>query len=122
MMELEWQERNIAEVAYYLRVLGYYGTESKAVAALLRRKGMDKFDRQSLTDALTEELALLDRTESLIKTVLQRANKSYHPQLTSEQFDAGTEFIREELVREFPKLTRSIDYMIAMLWDMPRVR
>lgn len=122
MIDLERQERNVAETAYCFRVLEYYGSESKAVLALLKRKGMDKFDRKTAMEALTEELTLLDRTESLIKAVLQRANKNYHPQLTAEQFDAGTEFIRGELAKLFPKLTRSIDYMIAMLWHMPRVR
>jgi len=122
MIDLERQERNIAETAYWLRELGYYGTEAKAVTALLKRKGMDHLDRQTATDALNEELALLDRTQILSQDVLQRAKKSYHPQLTHEQFESGTEFIREELISEFPKLTQSIDYMVAMLWLMPRVR
>ncbi|MEZ5941977.1 MAG: hypothetical protein R3C18_11335 [Planctomycetaceae bacterium] len=122
MTDSEGQERNTAETAYWFRVLGYYGTVSKAVTALRNRKGMDHIDRQSATDALNEELALLDRTQALIQDVLKRAKKSYHPQLTNEQFESGTEFIRKELTREFPDLTQSIEYMIAMLWHMPRVR
>lgn len=122
MIDQKAQERNVAETAYGLRVHGYYGSETKAVAALLKRKGMDKFDRQAATNALSIALALLDRTESLVKTVLQRANRSYHFQLTQQEFDAGTEFIRGTLAKEFPGLLHSIDYMIAMLWHMPYVR
>ena len=122
MISSDEQERVIAETAYSLRVLGYYGSQSKAVTALLNRKAMSGFGRQSATDALDEELALFDRTEVLVKSVLRRAKRSYHPQLTQEQFDAGADFIKGSLATEFPHLSGSIEYMIAMLWHMPRVR
>lgn len=122
MIDPEPQQRCIAETAYGFRILGYYGTESKAVTALQKRKGMEHFDRQSATEALNEELSLIDRTQILIQGVLKREKKRYHSQLTQEQFEAGTEFIRKELVGEFPKLAQSVDYMLAMLWHMPRVR
>ena len=122
MISGDEQERVIAETAYSLRVLGCYGSQSKAVTALLNRRAMSGVDRQSATNALDDELALLDRTEVLVKSVLQRAERSYHPQLTQEQFDAGTDFINESLATDFPHLSGSIEYMIAMLWHMPRVR
>ncbi len=123
MIDAKRIERNITETAYCLKVLGYYdGTESKALSAVRKRKGMDGLDRQSAADALSVALGLLDRTQTLGKSVLQQANRNYHPQLSREQFDAGTTFIREHLAKEFPASTLSIEYMMAMLWHMPYVR
>jgi len=122
MVDTERQEESAAETAYWLRELGYYGSESKAVTALRNRKGMGDLDRESATDALTEQLALLDRTKVLVQDVLVRAKRSYHPDLSQEQYKSGTECIAKQLSSEFPNLAQSIDYMLAMLWHMPRVR
>lgn len=122
MTDSEHQERKIAETAYCFRVLGFYGTLSKAVTAMRNRKGMEHIDRRFANDALNRELALLDRTHTLIQDVLNRAKRSCHTQLTKQQFDSGTEFIHESLTRDFPDLSQSINYMMAMLWYMPRLR
>ena len=116
------QERIIAQTAYCLRIRGDYGSEAKAVRATLNRKAMHGLSRELVNEALAEQFLVLERTQELVQTVLARCSKSFHPHLTREKFETGTQFIQSELSREFPHLDSSIEYMMGMLWHMPRVR
>jgi hypothetical protein len=122
MTAADEQERTIAQTAYCLRVRGDYGSEAKAIKALLRRKGISGLTSEFAQEALTEQIAVLEVAQALVQTVLDRAKTTSHPHLTGEQFEAGTSFIRDELSQQFPKLSSSIEYMMAMLWHMPRAR
>lgn len=122
MADSKWLDRDIAETAYWLRALGRYGTEAKAFTALRKRKAMAGLNANELEQAFVTMLHLHDRTEELLADVLRNANRSYHPQLSTEQFDAGSIAIRDQLTNEFPDLDSAIEYMIAMLWHMPYVR
>ena len=115
-------ERDIAETAYWFRTFDRYGTESKALAALLKRKSMAGCKKEALSKQLHTMIRLHDKTLEQIANVLRDAKRSFHPQLTQKQFDAGTIRIRENLSGEFQNIPDSIEYMIAMLWHMPYVR
>ena len=116
------QERIIAQTAYCLRIRGDYGSEAKAVRAALNRTAMHDLSPELVEEALAEQFSVLERTQQLLRTVLGSCSKSFHPQLTGEEFETGTQFIQSELSREFPHLDSSIEYMMGMLWHMPRVR
>ena len=116
------QERIIAQTAYCLRIRGDYGSEAKAVKAALNRKAIHGLSRELVEEALAEQFSVLERTQQLVRTVLGRCSKSFHPHLTGEEFETGTQFIQSELSREFPRLESSIEYMMGMLWHMPRAR
>ena len=115
-------ERDIAETAYWFRSFDRYGTESKALKALLKRKSMVGCDVDKLASRFRAMVQLHDKTLEHSKSVLRNAKRSFHPQLTKAQFDDGTERIRNHLVQEFSDVPDSIEYMIAMLWHMPYVR
>ncbi len=122
MADPKCPDRDIAETAYSLRTLKRYGTETKALAALRKRKAMAGHDVNEVRQAFATMLHLHDRTEELVADVLRHAKRSFHPQLTRDQFDAGTIVIRNQLSKEFPNLDDAIGYMISMLWHMPYVR
>tara|TARA_R110002111_G_C5819825_1_gene356925 strand:+ start:72 stop:440 length:369 start_codon:yes stop_codon:yes gene_type:complete len=122
MADPKWPDRDIAETAYWLRTLRRYGTDTKALAALRRRKAMAGRDVNQVRQAFSTMLHLHERTEELVADVLHNAKRSFHPQLTRAQFDTCTIAIRNKLIQEFPDMDDAIGYMVAMLWHMPYVR
>lgn len=115
-------QRNIAQTAYFLLKYGYYGSESKAVSALRKRKDTRQCDRSFLASSLANAIAIVHRLDDLAASVLKKYRKSYHPQLTEDQFKAGEQSLKQALLSEFPDSETEIDYLMAMLWHMPYVR
>ena len=121
-MKQEKIQRNIAQAAYFLLKHGYYGSESKAVSALRRRKDTRQCDPKFLASSLANAIAVVHRLDDLAASVLKKYSKSYHPQLTEDEFKAGEQSLKQALLSEFPDSKTEIDYLMAMLWHMPYVR
>ena len=121
-MNAEKIHTNIAQAAYFLLKHGYYGSERKAVSALRRRKDTRQCDSEFLASSLANAISMVHRLDVLAASVLRKHSKSYHPQLTKDEFMAGRQSLKQALLREFPDSEIEIDYLMAMLWDMPYLR
>lgn len=122
MKEQDDIQQNIAQTAYLLLKYGYYGSERKAVSALRRRKCAQQYDPSFLATSLANATAIVRRLDDLAASILKKYQKSYHSQLTKDQFTAGEQCLKQALLSEFPESKAEIDYLIGMLWHMHYVK
>ena len=111
-------ETKVAETAYCWLRYKNYGSETKALHALRRRKGMGHLSKDAAKHLLDKAVEILLRTEALREETAARFGKPSFFHLTEEQFQSGVEKARVSLLKEFPDHEATIHYMLGMLWEM----
>jgi hypothetical protein len=115
-------EIKIAETA--IRWLEYdsYGSEMKAINAVLNRRGMEQLDKVSAKKLLAIAIDILNNTKKFRSNLVSSFGKSGITELTVDEYEDGRNRIRLLLEEKFPSSGVTIDIMIRMLWDMHYLR
>ena len=83
---------------------------------------MARLNTTELQKVLTIVLRVNDCTQKLRTAILCNAKRSNHPQLLTEQSNAGSIAIKDHRTKQLPVQDAAIEGMIAMLWHMPYVQ
>ncbi|MCP5090107.1 MAG: hypothetical protein GY949_04200 [Gammaproteobacteria bacterium] len=111
-------EEKIAETAFCWLDYDNYGSEEKAIKAFRRRKGMSKFDTETVQAWLSRAVGVRKRLDAIKAEISKSYGKASHYYLTKEEFEEGTETLTSRLNEEYPDLNATVSYMISMAWCM----
>lgn len=115
-------EQKIAETAFCWLDYGHYGSESKAIQAFRRRKGMKEFPPDVVKQWLEQAVRVRKRLDELKNEISNHYGRISFQYLKENEFPEGTELLREKLNLDFPSMKITIEHMISMAWTMYYLR
>jgi len=115
-------EMKVAQTAFCWLEYNYYGSETKAIKALIKRKGMERLNQDDARQRLSKAIQVLKRTKELRELTVNKLGKTSISYLTRDEFKDLYVYIDALLKREFPDLEITINYMLGMVLRMPYQR
>jgi hypothetical protein len=112
-------EMKIAQTAFCWLEYNYYGSETKAIKSLVKRKGTEQLNQDIARQRLAIAIQVFKRAKELRETTVNELGKSSVSYLTQDEFKERSIYIEALLKREFPGLEVTINYMLGMVWRMP---
>ena len=112
--ETEGLQQKVAETAYYWKKYGSYGSETKAVRALKRRKGI-ALETHVARNHLQSAVKLLERANAVCQREANKRKVTSLAYLSADELHKVMSSIQQKLEDEYPTQVISVRTLLSLM-------